>query len=407
MENSVKDFKCNNCGASLPIPKNSKGRVKCPSCKSECVIEGLVKNAEMADKENINSGYPLFASSARLHKKLLAFLSESPSLPLDIFEKGEVVREEHHCVPAYLFYCNGTASYTYEAGNVRKQVVVRDNGEKSWEETRSHTEWTQMNGTANASATVFTSGSKTLAQQVNKLYMFLDPNKLVDYDELEFPHDVVTYDYNLPQAASFNETVKPYVEKVLERKAEKALAGKNYRDLTMGGGSRIDKDEIVRVFLGLYRIVFKYEGKEYAVWVTGDGENGINEGMPVDLERQKILAEKQKAKEQALANITAPKTGWLTFGMWVCILACWLVIPIIGAIIFGVLRHKKKKGFSTKKAEVEASFQREIDRFTAQSKDVLAQFKNQKKGMHGIYEAEVTGDASAFDVAVDNRDDDD
>ena len=49
---AVQDFKCNGCGAPLPIPKNSKGHVKCPSCKTECVIEGLVKNAEIAAKEN-------------------------------------------------------------------------------------------------------------------------------------------------------------------------------------------------------------------------------------------------------------------------------------------------------------------------------------------------------------------
>jgi hypothetical protein len=352
----------------------------------------------MAAKENINSGYPLFASSAQLHKNLLIFLSESPSIPLDIFEKGEIVREEHHCVPAFLFYCNGTTSYTYEAGNVRQHKTAIDLGDKTRIETENYLEWTQMSGTANVSATVFTSGCKTLAAQINALYIKLDHNKLVDYDELEFPHDVVTYDYNLPQAAAFNENVKPYIEKLLEKQAQKSLEGKKYRDLTIGGGSRIDKDEIVRVFLGLYRVVFKYGGKEYAIWITGDGGKVFSEGIkpPVDSDRQKALAEKQKAKDDAVANITAPKTLGLTIGMVLCILTSWLIIPIIGAIIFGVLRHKKKKEFSTKKAEVELPFQKEIDDFVAQPKEILEQFKKQKKGMHGIYEAEVTGDESAF-----------
>ena len=47
----VRDFHCNNCGAPLSIPKNSKGKVVCPSCKTECIIEGLVKNSEIQAKE--------------------------------------------------------------------------------------------------------------------------------------------------------------------------------------------------------------------------------------------------------------------------------------------------------------------------------------------------------------------
>ena len=42
-ESMVKSFHCNNCGAPLVIPKGSKGKVICPSCRTECVIEGLVK----------------------------------------------------------------------------------------------------------------------------------------------------------------------------------------------------------------------------------------------------------------------------------------------------------------------------------------------------------------------------
>ncbi|MDR2447814.1 MAG: hypothetical protein LBD58_11115 [Treponema sp.] len=407
----VKDFRCNGCGAPLPIPKNSKGRVKCPSCKTECVIDGLVKNAEMADKENINSGFPLLASSAVLHRKFVSLLAETPGMPLDVFEKGEVVREEHCCIPSYLFYCNGTVSYTYEAGNERSQVVVRDNGQKSWEETRSHTEWTQMSGNANASATVFASGNRQAAPQIKKLYMFLDPTKLVDFDELDFPHDVVTYDYNLPQAASFNEYIKPYVETLLKKEAEKSLKDRTIRDLSMGG-SRIDKDEVVRVFLGLYRVVFKYDGKEYSVWITGDGEKTFIEELPVDRERKKALDDAKQAQEKSMAALTVPKTGCLTFGLVVCIIFSAIftitmfgggggtpflvALPfLVGAIICGSFRSKKKNAYSTQQAEIEAKYKKDVAEIESQAANVVQQFKHQKKALRGIYE-EVSGDASAF-----------
>lgn len=393
---AVKDFKCNGCGAPLPIPKNSKGHVKCQFCETESVIVGLVKNAEMADKENINSGFPLIASPSMLHRKLVSFLYKASDIPLDVFEKGEVVREEHCCVPAYLFYCNGTSSYTYEAGNVRQHKTAIDLGDRTRVETQNYMEWTQMSGTANASLTVFTSGNKEFATHIQKLYKSLDPSKLYDFDELDFPHDVVTYEYNTPQVASFNEYVKPDMEELLKKVAVEGLKGKDARDLSMGGGSRIDK-EIVRVFLGLYHVVFKYDNKEYSFWITGDGERAFHEGLPEDTERPKVLNDKKESMKRELSSITDPKTGGLTFGMWACIVGAFFTygISLIGAIIFGVLRSKKRKPYEAQLAEVQAKFQKDIDDFEGQASNVVQQFKSQKKALRGIYEG-VSGDASAF-----------
>ena len=78
-ESTVKSFHCNNCGAPLVIPKGSKGKVVCPSCRTECVIEGLVKNAEIQAKENINSGMPLAADVGALHERIIKVLTNSPA----------------------------------------------------------------------------------------------------------------------------------------------------------------------------------------------------------------------------------------------------------------------------------------------------------------------------------------
>lgn len=77
----VRDFHCNNCGAPLSIPKNSKGKVVCPSCKTECIIEGLVKNSEIQAKEDINSGIPLVADQSVLHECIVNILTSSPCMP--------------------------------------------------------------------------------------------------------------------------------------------------------------------------------------------------------------------------------------------------------------------------------------------------------------------------------------
>jgi uncharacterized Zn finger protein (UPF0148 family) len=392
---TVRDFRCNGCGSPLKIPSNSRGKVTCPSCKTDCVIDGLVKNAEMAEKENITGGVPLSASPSMLHRKLVSAIAETAGMPLDVFEKVEVLREEHHCVPAYYFYCNGTASYTYEAGNIRSQVVVRDTGDKSWEERRSHTEWTQMNGTANVSAEVVTSGNKAFGSQVNGLYKY--QKTLFDFDELEFPHDVITHDFNFVQTASFNEYAKPYVERLLEANAEKAVESKTTRDLTMSG-SRIDKDEVRRIFLGMYRVVFKYGDKEYTMWLTGDGEKIIHDGMPVDAAQKAAVDNKRQEMEREVSSVPIPSTTGWTIGKWVCIIAALFTygISLIGAVVCHIKRKNVMNPYHEHIASVRSKYQSEITSLEAGAKNVVQQFRNKKKPLCGIYEQEVTGDSSAF-----------
>jgi hypothetical protein len=418
----VRDFRCTGCGAPLPIPKNSKGHVKCPSCKTECVIEGLVKNAEISAKENINSGISLTAPSALLHRHIVKSFYDSSSIPLDIFEKAEVIREERYCVPAYCFYCTGTASFTYEAGNIRQHKTAIDLGDRTRIETQNYMEWTQMSSTASASTTLFVSGNKEFSSQIRELYLLQDPNQLVDIEELEFPPDVVTYDYNLPQTASFNESAKPYMDALLRNNAEASLKGKTFRDLTMGG-SNIQKDEVVRVFLGLYHVVYKYGGKEYSLWTTGDGQKILCDKSPSDEQRKKTFEEKKEEKERAKAAIPSAKTGLLGCGMIIFFLGFLIMVPVgiytilqalqpeesrrgtqdiiigISLLIGFILLYKpfsKRENAYKEKCE---AVQKEIDdlqkEFDAQVPAVVQQFKNQKKALRGIYQ-NVSGDAAAF-----------
>jgi len=101
-----------------------------------------------------------------------------------VFDKIEVVREERYCVPAYQFYCNGTASFTYQAG--RRETRQEQGYKKGFlDDSTSHViktieeiMWTPMSGSASVSATVFAPGDKKLAPQVQQLYMQLDPDHL-------------------------------------------------------------------------------------------------------------------------------------------------------------------------------------------------------------------------------------
>jgi hypothetical protein len=368
------------------------------------VIEGLIKNAEIAAKENINSGFPLFASSATLHHKLVSVLSEATYMPLDVFEKGEVVREERHCVPAYWFQCNGTISFNYEVGNERVETYTVSRGNSVETRERTRTDWSPSSSSANVSPALFAPGNRKHALRIKNLYTYLDHNKLIDIEELDFPHDVETHNYDLPQPAAYTEYIAPLVETMLEEKARGSVVKLNYKNFTLGG-STIQK-EVVRVFLGLYHVVFKYGDKEYSVWITGDGERAFYEGMPEDAQRKKTLEEKNQLMEQEVSSIPVPKTVVFTLGIVMSIILgvvlarvvqfiVGLVAGLAGYIVFAVLRSRKRKAYDAQVSEVRAKFQKEIDDFNAQASNAVQQFKMQKKTLRGIYE-EVAGSANAF-----------
>ena len=274
---------------------------------------------------------------------------------------------------------------------MRQHKTAIDLGNKTRVETQNYMEWTQMSSSTAASATLFASGNREVATQIRKLHMFLDPNNLEDYEYLEFPSDVVTHNFNLPQAAAFNEYLKPHMEELLEKKAKDSLKGRDFRDLTMGG-SNIQKDEVVRVFLGLYRVVFRYDGHEYSVWMTGDGSKALSDGVPVDTRRKNIIDEKRQQISSIPYGGNGPGMLWIILSAIAGLFTMgitWIVMILL--IVWKVIASNKRKELDGQRTQA----QRELSAFEAQASDAGKKFKSQRKALRGIYQ-DVTGDASAF-----------
>lgn len=373
----VRDFRCNNCGAPLEIPKNSNGKVVCPSCKTECIIEGIVKNTEIQAKENINSGVPLQASKSMLNQRVVDALTHSPYVPLDVLEKAVIVKEEHICVPAYLYYCNAMASFTYEAGNRREHKTAIERDGRTRVEREQYTEWTQMSSTASATATLIASGNREYGEIVQNLYMNLDTNKLIDVEDLEYPFDVETLSYNLPQSAAFNEYVMPHMEQLLEHEAVDSLQGKVYRNLSMGG-SNVQKDEVIRIFLGIYHIVYEYNGTQYSLYVTGDGKNFIYDGFPVDEQRKQLFEQTQAS----MYNVKNRHNGFKTAAIICGILSLFTYgISLIGTIVCVIFYVKFKKEYDN----ATTKGQQELNAFMDQVNQVKQSFMQKGQPLQGIY----------------------
>ena len=396
------NFKCSVCSAPLKIPSNARGQVTCPYCKADCLIQGLINNAEMAAKENINSGYPLLASPSTLHSKLISVLAGSPNMPLDVFEQAEVIREEHHCVPAYCFSCGAKAEYSYEKGVDRIEIVVDNSGRWSLTGTREIvvTDWHHDTGSISGNYVVFTPGNKELAKQVSVLYGDLSSSKLIDFDDLIFTSDVQMRSFNLPQISAYNDYAITLIANALEKDATDSFFPQAYRNFSLNSAPVIQK-EMTRVILGMYNIVFKYRDEEFSVWMSGDGERAYYESLPVDMQRTKTLESKKQSMERAVESIPAPRMGALRAGMALSVIVpivlmfirmpSWyqwwygLCLGIWALLIFSQLKKKKPEKYDKKCEEVRANHQRDIDNYLAQPSKIVNTFIEKKRGLRGIY----------------------
>lgn len=309
-------------------------------------------------------------------------------MPLDLLERVEIVKEEHLCVPAYLFYCNAMGNYTYDAGNIREHKTAIDLGDKVRVEKERYVEWTQMSGSVSSSETLVASGNKQFTDVVKKLYMNCSPDSLVDIEELEYPADVNTFDYNMPQASAFNQLVRPEIENRLKQKAYDQLAGKRVRDLTIGSSS-VQKDEIVRIFLGIYHIVYVYADKEYSLYISSTGKRSFYTEVPLDPKRVQFLRE----KTAAIKALKKPEMNALKIAaIVVLILAALQFVGNSRSFIVGILcaagagaiiyLHNKKS------AEYKAAYgalKHELDAFNAQADEAVKHFAQKDRALKGIY----------------------
>lgn len=101
--------------------------------------------------------------------------------------------------------------------------------------------------------------------------------------------------------------------------------------------------------MGLYHIVYEYNGKQHSVYITGDGKNYIYDDAPIDSQRQQLLEEKKSAK-----NSMPKKTGLFLALTIICTIAALFTygITLIGTILFGIFYFKRKRNIIMHKQTV-------------------------------------------------------
>jgi ribosomal protein S27E len=357
----VIDFRCSGCNAPLTIPQNPNEKAKCTFCGVESLLKTPHGNAAQ-------SGIPLKLTAPEIHERLVRLFMACDTIPIDLFEQAEVIREERYYVPAYCFYCNSMASFTYEVGITRNETYTTGKGSNKQIHTRVVTDWNPNSSMASASPTVFASANRKMSRKIQNLYLTYDPKKLVDIKDFSYPNGVQTLDNDYPEAASFSEKVTPYVNDLLRQQANGIVAKLNHRNLVMNGGN-IQK-ESAQVLLGLYRIVYTYGGREYSVWTDGFGANPFHDGIPQDLNRKQELISMEKQHAEMCHQHSKADTL-----MW------FLAIITLGIYLIASPALQKKR----ERAEQKRLSLQKIQDFKDVLTKIKTQFTESKSTLKGIY----------------------
>ncbi|MCL2087916.1 MAG: zinc ribbon domain-containing protein [Oscillospiraceae bacterium] len=409
---------CNKCGEKL-----QEGGGFCAGCGTKANSGGTTGTIVNLSNENIESGVPFTVSPASLHNIVAAVLSKAPNIALDVFEKVKIVREEHHCVPAYWFDCNGTAKFSYEFGKIKKwqeegyakgyEIGKFDSDTYHTITTHTGIDWIPTNGETATRETLLAPANKEFIEQIQSLYLGFDFNNFIDFHHLNLPADTKTHSVDLPVSLAYNEYVTPHVKKKLEEKAEQSMTSHTLSRSLQMLGENISKEKPICVFLSIYRVVFQYNTKEYSVWVNGDGSLWFfNETLPEDENRKSEINKYNKTledKNQELLSLPSipdvksdPSFIWFVLG---------ILTYGIGSIVWiylKVTRTKKRKeseiirqANESKENKIKpeiAIIERKINSFNT---CIAEQYKSRKKALAGIYE-DIPIDTQAFEDILSN-----
>ena len=407
-EISITSLKCSNCGAPLPAPNGPVKRIMCPYCSSENIIEGVEKNAEILSKENIMGGLKFELNDPTVHKMIVETLCKSECPPVDIFTEVDVRRARKVVVPAYWFdNCTGTATVSYEKGVEREQQQIVGKGDKMRTVTKKVTEWTPMTMAVNDTCDFIVSGNKDYTELFKRLYPEGNNPELVDVELLDYPAEANALSYDIPDAVVFNNQVKPHMEDILDKKAKRILEGGMTRNVSLSGGSSIQKGEMRRISMPVYDILLDYKGKDYSLYFTGNGGNVVYDSLPVDFERRDLINAKQKAIKKFISPL---KILFTVLGIMGCVLGlimlltgifaiktCWGCIPIgvvllAGAVFAFINMVKQNKIYLADKAKMQA----ELDAIIAEFTDAKKKFIESKTALKGVF-ISLTENPEAFD----------
>lgn len=392
----VKRITCSGCGAPLEMPQSGAIRkIKCPYCDTETIISNAEHNLEILNKRNILGGLKFDMLDAGIHHMIIEMLSMASSAPLDVYENCVVKSVNKIIIPAYWFdNCTGMGTAQFEKGMEKEYNEIVGQGEYMHSEKRYRTEWFPMSSAVSATSDFVVSGNKEYSSLFETLYSNIHSPNIIDVEQLDYPADCITPDYDIPDAVVFNTSVKALMENTVREQANRTVGGNKIRNLQITGIS-IQKGDVRRISVGIYEIVVEYGGTDYKLYLSNNGSTYTYTSLPSDQNRQLHIDQINQAIKDADTSRRKILLGTtITLAVLGLILLIFIVgvVFLIAALVVGLVFYMPvEKEYRAKKKELEA----EMNSLMGEFSTVKQNFKDRKVALAGVLN-HVSGDPEAF-----------
>lgn len=370
----VKTYQCPSCGASLSDIRSASGT--CSYCGSAYVIEGMKDYQDITQREGIKSGVAFRVDPDTLHNYIIDFLTANPCAPLEILSGAEITEEQCVCIPSYYYHYNGTSDYMCDVGNDNQRYIQGSDGKN---QVVTETQWSTISGNTRAEIERIVCGNHEYDAIVDQMYFPYQGGILTDVESLELPPNATVLKYTRPASELLEKYVRPEMKTALEKSAVNQMGGRKIRNLTLGN-SNIEKDETIdKVLVGLYRIILRYGGESYNLYVSGNGQKVLHvSDPPVDPARVQKIASLQEKLASVNKSVSGMKIGIVAGIVLGIILLSTIIVPILCAAGVGWCIYNMPK----LKAQKEA-LQKEIDAFNQEIPALKQAFKNAGSQLNG------------------------
>lgn len=393
----VSSFNCNGCGAPLEIPQNGMRKIHCPYCGLDNYLHASAKNLGILKEEMILGGLQFELNDAGVHRNIVEILAKGEFPPSDVYEKSVVKSVNKYIIPAYWFEnVNGMGTAQYEKGIKREYNVTDYNDGEFTTEKRTRTDWFPMSMAATASSDYIVSGNRKFNDVFRKMYDNVHSPDIINLEQLEYPDDCTAIEYDLSDAVVYNETIKELVTETVKAKAQELITDKTTRNFSIDNIS-IQKGDVQKVTIGIYEIVVEYEGKDYTLYLSHDGNGFTYDDLPDDPNLEAKIEEKKKEIEDAYTT----KLKVLLFVLGVLIVLGIFTLSIglgffflIGALIEGLVFYKPEQ---QKYNETKKKIENEIKELKTGINVIKKNFADKKEALAGVLNG-VSGDPEAFPV---------
>ena len=386
-------LKCSSCGAALDLPEGTLigNRIKC----SFCGVENFIYN------EDISTGGMNFElNDAGVHRHLIGILSSKDFPPHDIFEEINITKVNKLVIPAYWYEnCTAIGTMLYEQG-LEKKVITYDADNGFEKETK--TEWKPMSRAFSTTRDFLLSGNEQYSEVIKKMFINEKKNVIKNADELTFPDDCIEISCDLTEGNIFAGTLRELAESAIDETGRNALEKDDKQIYTKIEDITVQKGEVKKLSIAVYEIIFDYKGKEYIVYLSGDGSNYFFSELPDDPDIKARIDEKVKEMEEIenskkrLAMVYA-----IVILVIVGILLAAAVIGILFLIAAGILAIIYIPKEKERRAKIKAVNDL-VDELNAGFSKKRAEFNTNKVAMKGVLN-HVSVDPEAFEDTTEEK----